>query len=126
MKENPYHPEQDDLKELLKQYQNLRTGRSHSFLDEESFEKIIDYFDDREEIPQATEAVDLAIEQYPYSSVLLIRKADLLIASRRYHEAMAILEQAEVLDGTDINLYILKTDVYLALDQQERAVAVLQ
>ena len=126
MKENPYHPEQDDLKELLKQYQNLRTGRSHSFLDEESFEKIIDYFDDREEIPQATEAVELAIEQYPYSSVLLIRKADLLIASRRYHEAMTILEQAEVLDSTDINLYILKTDVFLALDQQEKAVAVLR
>jgi tetratricopeptide (TPR) repeat protein len=126
MKENPYHPEQDDLKELLKQYQNLRTGRSHAFFDEESFEKIIDYFDDREEIPQATEAVDFAIEQYPYSSVLLIRKADLLIASRRYHEAMGILEQAELLDGTDINLYILKTDVFLALDQQEKAVTVLQ
>ena len=126
MKENPYHPEQDDLKELLRQYQNLRNGRSHSFFDEESFEKIIDYFDDREEIPLATEAVELAIEQYPYSSALLIRKADLLIASRRYHEALSILEQAELLDSTDINLYILKTDAFLALDQQEKAVRVLQ
>jgi tetratricopeptide (TPR) repeat protein len=126
MKENPYHPDHDDLKELLKQYQNLKTGRNHSFLDEESFEKIIDYFDDREDIPQATEAVELAIEQYPYSSVLLIRKADLLIASRHYPEALSILEQAELLDGTDINLYILKTDVYLALDQQEKAVVLLQ
>jgi len=126
MKENPYHQEHEDLKELLKQYQYLRTGRSHSFLDEESFEKIIDYFDDREEIPRAIEAVELAIGQYPYSAPLLIRKADLLIASRNYQDALKILEQAGLLDGTDINLYILKTDVYLALDQPEKAVALLE
>jgi tetratricopeptide (TPR) repeat protein len=126
MKENPYHQEGEDLRELLRQYQYLRTGRSHSFLDEESFEKIIDYFDDKEDIPKAVEAVETAIEQYPYSSALLVKKADLMIASRRYHEALQILEQAALLDGADIDLYILKTDVYLALDQQEKAVALLE
>jgi tetratricopeptide (TPR) repeat protein len=126
MKENPYHQEHEDLRELLKQYQNLRNGHSHSFLDEESFEKIIDYFDDREEIPQAIEAAELAIGQYPYSSALLIRKADLMIASKHYAEALKILERAGSLDGTDINLYILKTDAYLALDQQEKAVTLLE
>src|SRR4029079_15715449 len=34
-------------------------------------------------------------------------------------------QQAEVLDSGDIHFYILKTDVYLALDQQEKAVALL-
>jgi len=126
MKENPYHQEHEDLKELLKQFQYLRSGRSHSFLDEESFEKIIDYFDDKEDMLQAMEAVDIAIEQYPYSSALLIRKADLMIASRRYAEALNILGHAELLDATDINLFILKTDAYLALDQQEKAVTLLE
>lgn len=126
MKENPYHQEQEDLKELLRQFQNLRNGRSHSFLDEESFEKIIDYFDDKEDMQQAMEAADIAIEQYPYSSSLLIRKADLMIASRHYQEALKILERAELLDSTDINLFILKTDAYLALDQQEKAVNLLE
>ena len=32
----------------------------------------------------------------------------------------------ELLDSNDINLYILKTDAYLALDQQEKAVVLLQ
>jgi len=80
--------------EALKQYQDLRNGRRHSFLEEEAFERIIDYFDDTEDIPQAIEAVELGIEQYPYSSALLIKKADLMIATRRYYEALAILEQA--------------------------------
>lgn len=126
MKENPYQPEQDEIKELLKQYGALRNGRKHSFLDEECFEKIIDYYDGREEFPLALEAAELGIEQYPYSSVLLIRKADLLIVTRKYYEALQILERASLLDATDINLYILKTDAYLALDQQEKAVVLLQ
>jgi tetratricopeptide (TPR) repeat protein len=126
MKENPYQPEQEEIKELLKQYGALKNGRKHSFLDEECFEKIIDYYDGREEFALALEATETSIEQYPYSSVLLIRKADLLIVTRKYHEALQTLERASVLDATDINLYILKTDAYLALDQQEKAVVLLQ
>jgi len=126
MKENPYQPEQEEIKELLKQYGALKNGRKHSFLDEECFEKIIDYYDGREEFTLALEAAETGIEQYPFSSVLLIRKADLLIVTRKYYEALQILERASVLDATDINLYILKTDAYLALDQQEKAVVLLQ
>ena len=126
MKENPSSYESEDLKELLRQYQNLRTGSSHSFIEEESFEKIIEYFDEKEQLPQALEAVDLAIDQYPYSSGLLIKKADLMIATRHYSEALDILERAELFDSSDINLYILKTDAYLALDQQDKAVVILQ
>ena len=126
MKENPYRQDNEELRELLKQFENLRTGRSHSFLDEESFERIVDYFDDKDELNKALEAVELGIEQYPYSSSLLVKKADLLIATRKYADAMYFLEQAEILDSSDIDIYILKTDAYLALDQQEKAVSLLE
>jgi tetratricopeptide (TPR) repeat protein len=126
MRENPFRQDNEEIRELVKQFQNLRAGRGHTFLEEEAFEKIIDYFDDVEDLPQALEAAEMGIEQYPYSSVLLIKKADLLIATRHYNEALKILNHAELLDSNDINLYILKTDVYLALDQQEKAVQLLE
>src|SRR5882757_3763267 len=126
MQENPYHQDREEIKELLKQFSDLKSGRHHSFLEEEAFERIIDYFDDPEDLTQAIEAVDLGIEQYPYSSALLVKKADLMIATRRYYEALAILEQVELLDGSDINLYILKTDAYLALDQPQKAAMLLE
>ena len=91
MKENPYHSEQDEIRELLKQYSALKNGRKHSFLDEDCFEKIIDYYDGKEEFPHALEAVEIGIEQYPFSSILLIRKADLLIATRKYADALQVL-----------------------------------
>jgi tetratricopeptide (TPR) repeat protein len=126
MSENPSRQDKEELRELLRQYQNLKSGRPHAFLEEEAFEKIIDYFDELEDMPMALEAVELATTQYPYSSSLHLKKADLFIATRRYADALVILDKAAILDSSDINLYILKTDAFLALDQQEKAVRLLE
>ena len=126
MSNYPYRQDREELRELLQQYDNLKSGRSHSFIEEEAFEKIIDYFDEKDQVAQALEAVEFAVEQYPYSSNLLLTKADLLIAAKKYKAALFILEEAALLDQSDINLYILKTDAYLAIDQQEKAAAVLE
>ncbi len=126
MSKYPYRQDRDELRELLQQFDNLRTGKTNSFIEEDSFERIIDHFDEKEQLPQALEAAEYGIRQYPYSSTLLLKKADLLIVLRRYKEALHILEQAELLDSKDTSLYILKTDAYLALDQQQKAAAVLE
>ena len=115
-----------ELKQLLQQYKNLREGTGHSFLDEDSFEIIINYFDEKDKLSAALEAAETGIEQHPYSAVLLFQKADLLIVSRKYQEALNVLERAGILDSTDINLYILKTDAWLALDQPDKAVEMLE
>ena len=126
MREKPFSEDRQDLKELLKQYNNLLSGKSHTFLEEDAFERIIDYFDEKDDLAKAVEAAETGLEYFPFSSQLLIKKADLYIATRKYAEALAVLEQAELFDGTDINVYILKTDAYLALDQQQNAVKLLE
>src|SRR6476646_3414022 len=123
MNTDPNISDSESIKELLNQYDNLREGRNSIFLEEESFEKIIDWFDDQEEPAKALEAAEISIEHFPFSSSLLLRKADLLLAARKYYEALTVLEKAETMDATDVNLYILKTDAYLALDMQQKAVA---
>ncbi|MDQ6889254.1 MAG: hypothetical protein M3Z56_03110, partial [Bacteroidota bacterium] len=126
MKENPYRQNREEMKELLTQYNNFKTGKKFSFIEEDSFERIIDYFDESDDISSAVEAVNFAVEQFPYSATLLIKKADLLIATRRYRESLYLLEKAELLDSSDINLYILKTDAYLALDDHQKAAQILE
>ncbi len=125
MKDNPFREDREQIRELLKQYDDLKNGRSSSFIEEDSFEKIIDHFQNKDELIKAMEAAEIGGSQYPYSSMLLIKKADILLANRRYQEALNILQKASVLDNGDINLYILRTDAYLALDQQEKAVVLL-
>ncbi len=126
MKENPYRQDREEIKELLLQYNNFKSGKKFSFIEEESFERIVDYFDESDDLSSAVEAVNYAVEQFPYSASLHIKKADLLIATRRYWEALSLLDKAELLDSNDINLYILKTDAHLALDNQEKAAELLE
>jgi tetratricopeptide (TPR) repeat protein len=126
MSKNPYRQDREELKELLQQYVNLKDGKSYSFIDVEGFERIVEYYDEKEQYPQALEAVQFGIDQFPYSANLLLKKADILLSIRRYKEALFVLEQAELLDSSDSTLYILKTDAYLALDMQEKAAAVLE
>ncbi|TDH18294.1 tetratricopeptide repeat protein [Segetibacter sp. 3557_3] len=126
MRDNSYQEDREEMRELLQQYENLKVGRNHSFLEEDAFERIIDYFDEKDELSKAMEAADIGIEQFPFSSVLMIKKADLLLAARKYNDALDILEKAELFDSNDINLFILKTDAYLALDQQLKAVQLLE
>jgi tetratricopeptide (TPR) repeat protein len=126
MSKNPYRQEHEDIRELLRQFENLRSGRGHTFLNEESFERIIDHFDDMDDLPKAIEAAEEGIHQYPYSASLLVKKADLLIATRQYQQSLDLLARAEILDSTDIDIYILRTDAYLALDQHEKAATLLE
>lgn len=121
MKENPYPDDQKEMKELLMKYQKLRSGSDFHYLEEEAFEKIIDYYDENEQLNLAMEAAERGIGQFPFSSLLLIKKADLLIASHLFSEALDILEKVSVLDISDMNLHILKIDAWLGLGNQNKA-----
>lgn len=121
MSKNPYGHDRDEMRELLQQYNNLLEGEAHSFIEEEGFERVVDYYDEKEQYTKAFEAADLGCNQYPYSASLLLKKADMLISLRRYRESLEVLEQAELLDASDGTLYIIRADACLALDMQEEA-----
>ena len=91
MSKYPYRQDREEIKALLQQFDNLKAGQSNSFIEEDSFERIIDYFDEKEQLNQALEAAEYGTEQYPYSSMLLLKKADILIALRHYKEALFLL-----------------------------------
>ena len=125
-KQNPFSEDKHQIQELLKIYTNLKNGNGHSYLDEESFERIISHYQDKDDLKNAFEAAELATGQFPWCADLLVKKADILLAKRKYREALAILDKAELLDSKDMNLYICKTDAYLALDMEEEAISLLQ
>jgi tetratricopeptide (TPR) repeat protein len=121
MRNDRYRHDRDELKELLVQYENLRAGRSNSFIEKEGFERIIEHFDEKDKLNEALVVCEYAINQYPNTPELIILKANFLLVTRNYAAALEALNEAEEMDNTDSNLYILKTDTYLALDMQEKA-----
>jgi tetratricopeptide (TPR) repeat protein len=126
MSNSPFRKDKDEIKELLQEFDKLKAGHAHGFIDEEGFQNLTNHFCDQEDFRQALEAAEYATDQFPYSASLMLDKADVLLSLKRYQEALYVLEQAELLDSTDSNLFILKTDAYLALDRQNEAAMVLE
>ena len=126
MNQQPHHNGKEEIKQLLQDYQNLKIGRQHRFLEEDAFVVLIDYFDDIDNLKEAFLAAEIGLEQFPYSSELMFRKADILIATRKYNEAIDLLDTASIYDNTNISLYILRTDALLALDRQQEAAEILE
>jgi len=125
MQQNPFYHGKEDMQQLLLDYQNLKVGRKHNFIDEESFISIIDFYDENENLTEAFTAANIALEQYPYSAELMFRKADILISKKKYNEALDLLDTTSIYDANNISLYILKTDAFLALDRQQEAIELL-
>ena len=125
MHQNPFYQGKEDMQQLLLDYQNLKAGKKHNYLEEEAFIVLIDYYDDAENLAEAMLAANIGLEQFPYSGEIMFRKADILIANRKYIEALDLLEIAGIYDNTNISLYILKTDALLALDRQQEAIELL-
>ena len=126
MHEHSFSENADEIEELIKQYNDLRAGRKVSFLEEESFEILIEYFNDKNDFSKALQIAETALDYFPYSGHLFIKKADLLIATHLYTEALDTLKQAEFFDTDNIDIYILRTDAYLALDMQQKAAGLLE
>lgn len=119
-----YSEDRDNLQDLLQLYEQLKQGQGRGYLEEDSFERIILHYQDQEAYDQALEAAQLAVDRYPYSAMLKIKFADVLILLRRFREADQVLDEAALLDHRDINLYILKTEIYLALEKPDQATAI--
>ena len=62
MSKYPYRQDREELKALLQQFENLKAGKSNSFIEEDSFERIIDYYDEKEQLNLALEAAEYGIE----------------------------------------------------------------
>lgn len=71
--QNPFHEDREELKEILRHYHNLKNGRQHPFIEEDDFERIIDYFDDHDSLSEAIEAAEIGMQQFPSSAPLMVK-----------------------------------------------------
>lgn len=120
------HQEMASITEIIKHYDDLTAGTTNVLLDETSFELLIDYFDELNNLKKALEVTAAAREYYPFSADLMVKHADLLIADRKYSQALELLEQAELLNSDDLNIYVLRVDALLGLNELEQAFEVFQ
>lgn len=87
------------------------------YLDEKTFFQIIEFYDEEGLTDKALEALDLAIEQYPYRADFYIMKARLLFNERRIAECLDILDFVSNISPLEKEIVFLKAKCYAIIKE---------
>src|SRR5690554_5074192 len=90
-----------ELSKLVKNYENNSTG----LFDQHILEQIIDFYEDNNELEKALDTADSAMGQYPFSSLFMLKKAQILFDLKQFDQANDLLDKALVLDAQCIQVF---------------------
>ncbi|HNB81382.1 MAG TPA: tetratricopeptide repeat protein [Chitinophagaceae bacterium] len=115
-----------DIENLINEFQKVKQGEAHRLLTEDDFECLIDYFEANGDRENASLACEIATTLYPFSSTLLLRKAEWLTDQKKYGQALRILDQLDEVDPNNIESIFLQSDIYLEQNRFAEAVDILE
>lgn len=121
-----YNEGHQDFKNLVNQYEKMLAEGVVAFLEPESFEHIIDYYEEENKLQKALAVVENALTQHTYTAIFYIRKAQLLIEESRFEDAEESLDMALIYEPSNLDILLTKADLYMQKLMPEKASEILQ
>lgn len=121
-----FDEEYKDIEDLLIEFHRLRRGEPHGIITEDDFEFLIEFFEVNADRENALLACEISTTLYPFSSMLFLRKAELLMDQKKYGQALKVLDQIDEIDPNNIECIFLKSDIYLEQNRFSEAVQILE
>src|SRR5690349_10688251 len=118
--------ESGSIEDLLRDYESIKNGNKTRFLDEEDYEYIIEYYFQNNNEAEAILACEIAQSYYPYSTSVLLSKAEILFQAQKYGQAVQALDLLDSLDQENVEAVLLRSDIYLAQYKFELAARLLE
>lgn len=99
---------------LVEQFEEMLRSNNSIYFSVEELEKIIEYYESYFEFEKALKAIAHSETMYKYISVFKIKKAQFLIELDRYKSALRALDEAEILAPQQIEIALLRSEIYSA------------
>lgn len=103
----------------------FEANRRDLFLDPESYNDLIDFYEAEEQFEKALKVAQLAVEHYRFSAEFYGRQAQLLLRTNRATAAKRLLETALTFTPGDFELRHLLCETYIQAGQVERGLHLL-
>lgn len=116
--------EWSSLDELLRRYEEVRAG--NGMMDEDEFERVIEYFFQNSNEEQALLACNIARTYYPFSAIILVLRAEILTQAQKFGQALKALDEAEQYDNTNLDAVLLRSDILLGQQKHQQAASWLE
>lgn len=93
------------------------------YFDVEVFEQIVEHYIRQNKIMEAVQAIEIAEQQHPFSTILQIRKAQMLSALGKNSQAFDIIQRLEHLESDNYEVYLTKGTILSQMDRPGEAIA---
>ncbi|MBR1550417.1 MAG: tetratricopeptide repeat protein [Bacteroidales bacterium] len=104
MKKDRFHNFDDEVRDLVLDFENTVLKGRTQFFDVDEMEIIIDYYFEVNDLKPLERAVEYAEELYPNSTTIRLRRAHLMMSHEQYWMALKVLNQMRQAepDNTDV------------------------
>ena len=126
MKKDRFHDYDDELRNLVIEFESTVLQGKDQFFDVDELEMIIDYYFEVNDTKPLARAVEYAEYLYPNNTPIRLRRAHLMISNRQFAPALKrlLLLREKEPDNTDI-AYSLGV-AYSAMDKPEKSIECFQ
>ncbi|MFN8309120.1 MAG: tetratricopeptide repeat protein [Chitinophagales bacterium] len=115
-----------EMMDLIRRYEEAEEHNQPLLLEEEAYERIVEFYLENREYKRALHVAECALEIYPYAVELWIQKAAILTEQNKFDEALELLKHAESLDRNEVPIYLLRADIYLAQGKHSHALEMVE
>jgi len=110
----------------LSRFESMLKTNDVYFFDSEEFEQIIHHYLEIGKIALAKKATKLGLEQHPSASNLRLFQVEMYIFEDKLDAAEILLEELQLLEQSNEEIYIQKANIYSRRDQHKEAISLLE
>src|SRR4028119_2464174 len=103
--------DKEEGQEAIRKFEEMLKHGEAIFLDLETYECIIGQYMEEGKYEKALTACQIALDQYPYSTELMLDIAQVLVNTQQFDEAMEWLEKVSLFNPNDTEVLFLKGTV---------------
>lgn len=96
------------------------------FFDAEDFEDIIHHYLNHGKISLAKKAIRMGLQQHPHSLDIRLLEVEVMVFENRFEEAEKVLDQLQLLDPNNEEIYVQRANICSKQDNHDRAIAFLK
>ncbi len=115
-----------EINTLVAEYENVIQSGDQKYYREDDFIQLIEYYEDEAMLSCAFKVAQQALHCHPYSILLYLKKAMLLLKYKQAEKALYILEKAAALSPNNLQMNLLKVEVLTHLGKPHEALAQIE
>lgn len=106
--ENDYFTDSEDVMVSVSRYRAMLKENRILYFDIHEFLNVINFYQEQNKTLQAMEAVEIALNQHPVSTELLLKKAQVFFEKGNTLESLNIIRKLEKIEVTNPEIFLLK------------------